>query len=686
MEALEPRTLFSASGFTEPDADFGHVSSEPPVMMAALPSPANALTVDDIKSILSRAIKRARQLKVNATIAITDREGNLLAVVRTADAGSRPAALWASLEAGGRGGLEAIEADDRFNPTFDPSAGRIVPTSLIAATKAGTAAFLSTSRGNAFTTRTAGQIIQRHFPPGVRQRPGGPLFGVQLSSLPTSDVNRLPLGLSADPGGLPLYRNGELVGGIGVEVNGRYIVDRSGAGGRATKEEKIAKAGQIGLRPPARMRADRIFVDGIRLEYVNGGMPKRRSLGNLPDYDLLTGPGGSLVELLKPRETPTGPTGRQSIFALTSIATPAGGSIRGEVPDASQAPNGTGLDFYDEATDSLAFLDGDADPGSGERLSANEVLNILGRAHALNHQLRAAIRTDRPQRSHVSVAVVDFNGNVLGVFRTGDAPVFGYDVAVQKARSVAFLSRPDAGAELRQLDVEVDVATLQGVFTGRDEQLVDPGVSDPYGRHVDRMQAIGIDLDGDVALAARSIGFLSRPNLPDGISGAPRGPLTALAPDRFSPFNTGLQTTLIIPELVEFLLAFNSVGNEAEALAMFAGGTLGGGGVVPLESNAGGLNTSGLPVKSLANGLQIFSGAVPLYQNGVLVGAIGVSGDGIEQDDYVAFAGAGGGLPAGHPQKFQSFGPGVARADQVVLRDRVRLPYVKLPRAPFEGL
>ena len=106
---------------------------------------------------------------------------------------------------------------------------------------------------------------------------------------------------------------------------------------------------------------------------------------------------------------------------------------------------------------------------------------------------------------------------------------------------------------------------------------------------------------------------------------------------------------------------------EKAALKQLIDGTLGGSGAAP----------NGLPGKSLANGLQIFAGSVPLYKNGVLVGAIGVSGDGIDQDDYVAFAGA---------QGYQSFPSNVSRSDQVHVANGVRLPYVKLPRAPFASV
>lgn len=45
------------------------------------------------------------------------------------------------------------------------------------------------------------------------------------------------------------------------------------------------------------------------------------------------------------------------------------------------------------------------------------------------------------------------------------------------------------------------------------------------------------------------------------------------------------------------------------------------------------------------NGIITFPGGVPLYKNGQLVGGIGVSGDGVDQDEAVAFAGAAGFAP-----------------------------------------
>ena len=41
----------------------------------------------------------------------------------------------------------------------------------------------------------------------------------------------------------------------------------------------------------------------------------------------------------------------------------------------------------------------------------------------------------------------------------------------------------------------------------------------------------------------------------------------------------------------------------------------------------------------IANGIQIFPGSVPIYRGDTLVGGVGVSGDGVDQDDMVAFLG-----------------------------------------------
>lgn len=81
------------------------------------------------------------------------------------------------------------------------------------------------------------------------------------------------------------------------------------------------------------------------------------------------------------------------------------------------------------------------------------------------------------------------------------------------------------------------------------------------------------------------------------------------------------------------------------------------------------------PQNANQSGIVFFPGSTPLYLNGQMVGGLGVSGDGVEQDDYVTFLGAAGFLP-----------PESIRANQFFVKDSngvdVRLPYLKFPRNP----
>ncbi len=76
----------------------------------------------------------------------------------------------------------------------------------------------------------------------------------------------------------------------------------------------------------------------------------------------------------------------------------------------------------------------------------------------------------------------------------------------------------------------------------------------------------------------------------------------------------------------------------------------------------------------LQSGIIFFPGAAPLYdQNGQLIGGLGVSGDGVEQDDFVT---------AGAVQGFEP--PPQIRADNFKVAG-ARLPYFKFPQLPGTG-
>jgi uncharacterized protein GlcG (DUF336 family) len=236
--------------------------------------------------------------------------------------------------------------------------------------------------------------------------------------------------------------------------------------------------------------------------------------------------------------------------------------------------------------------------------------------------VRAAIRQPIGSNARVTIAVVDTDGDVLGIFRQLDAPVFGLDVSVQKARTANFFARSDTGTKL----------TAAG-----------------FGSYVTRANADGLNLNGGIAFSDRAIGFLHRPLFPDGINNTSAGPFSSLLAD-WSPFNNGLQLDLIRTALLTPPMMCKTATYQKREFLPPCPCTM---------------------IPEIKNGLQIFAGGLPIYRNGVLVGAVGVSGDGIDQDDIISAAGA------------DAFAPSPAiRSDQILVRG-VRLPFLKFPARPF---
>jgi hypothetical protein len=138
---------------------------------------------------------------------------------------------------------------------------------------------------------------------------------------------------------------------------------------------------------------------------------------------------------------------------------------------------------------------------------------------------------------------------------------------------------------------------------------------------------------GAYAWGPRAIGNIDRPTYPDGIDGTPNGPLSFPANEN-TPFSDGLQLDLVLHNVVQHLLYTIAPGAFADTPHQ----------CTDLPPPPG--SPTGKPV--LADGLQIFPGGFPVYRNGVLVGGVGISGDGVDQDDMTAFLGVyNGGLAAG---------------------------------------
>jgi uncharacterized protein GlcG (DUF336 family) len=475
-------------------------------------------------------------------------------------------------------------------------------------------------------------IVQEHFPPSAAARglESGPLFGVQFSQLPCSDLaaryggpagpgafvgpKRSPLGLAADPGGFPLYRNGVVIGGVGIMADGEYGFDPEVRDTDRDAEEAIALAATRGFEAPAEIRADRVSVDGTLLRYSDAEARDLVSTSVQP-FASINGTAGSLVSVRGYFNAADG-VQAGAIYGTEGSGIRPATAAEFANTDAFVLTNGVGVNRFP--------IRGGTE-GAIQPLSAGDVRALLEEAFTIMSAARAQIRRPLDSRAQVTISVVD---------------TIGIDVSLQKARTAMFFSHPAADTQLAtnpDADVRGFVVAARAFF----------GSLSPF--------------TGQTAWSARAIGNIHRPYFPDGEVGRPPGPLSRAAAE-FNPFSTGLQSALIEPDVrahVGFIL-----GAPADVPQQCGGGSA--------------------PNRT-ANGIQIFPGGVPIYRNGTLVGGIGVSGDGIDQDDMISFLGThNGGVRTG----FYGNADPAIRSDRIVVRSGgsdVRLRYVGCPFAPFLG-
>jgi uncharacterized protein GlcG (DUF336 family) len=345
----------------------------------------SSLTPAEVDAVVKAA---AAALNVNtATIAVVDRDGQVLAVFRQPAAGA---------------------AND------DQAAGL-----------ARTAAFFSHNMAP-LSSRTVRFISGVHFPPGVANAPNGALYGIENTNrcqLPLAFSKTPPIVQSiaggpgpgivtgklqpddgpypqdpfnrpVDAGGIPLYRAGNLVGGIGV----------AGIAGDPQLAEFAAVTGAFGAPGFAPVPAyplpepGNVFIDGIRLPFLG------------PDQRLRFDTNGNPIGLVQPAGTQPGTAaGTYSVPRATSPSLCA-------------------------ATE---YLFG---PSAGGTLTKEQVDTIVQRAVSVARRTRAVIRLPLNSYARMVIAVSDANGTILALYRMPDATVFSVDVAVSKAKNVVAFS------------------------------------------------------------------------------------------------------------------------------------------------------------------------------------------------------------------------------------------------------
>jgi uncharacterized protein GlcG (DUF336 family) len=216
-------------------------------LVAPAAGPLGGLSVADVQQILSSAEATANQTRAairlpldsstRMVIAVADLDGTVIGLRRMADA------TVFSID---------VAVTKARNMVYFNSSTR-------------TAADLNqVPIGTAVTNRTIGFGAQPIFPPGVDGSAAGPFFNLYqrdvvnpcTQGFQSGPPNANKSGIVFFPGSLGLYRNGMLVGGLGVSGDG------------VEQDDYVTNAGAANFQAPAQMRADQLLINGVRLPYL----------------------------------------------------------------------------------------------------------------------------------------------------------------------------------------------------------------------------------------------------------------------------------------------------------------------------------------------------------------------------------------------------------------------------------
>jgi uncharacterized protein GlcG (DUF336 family) len=381
-------------------------------------------------------------------------------------------------------------------------------------------------------------------------------------------------GIGTLPGGLPIYEDGELVGGIGVFFPGTT--------GYASEENSSLSADFNPAKPDLSLEAE-----FIGLAAVGGssalGLPVG-TLGGVPPLPGFDFPGGGRIDLVGITLPIVGPGGDQGPANLVAYALANLGVGQGNPNSGVDEPvDSAGTLFKTGVTVPDGWL---VVPHDGVNITAAEVQQIIAQGINEANLTRAQIRLPLGDTARMVFAVADSTGAILGLYRMPDATVFSIDVAVAKARNVAYYDDP---AQLQPVD---QVPGLP------------PGVS----------------------MTNRTFRYLAEPRFPEGIDGAPPGFFSILNSPGINQQN-GLNSG---PPLPASVYDGTVLGYDA-----FHPGTNFHAPTSPLNQNGIVFFPGSSAVYKSINGSQM------------IVGGFGVSGDGVDQDDVVTAGGiAGFGAPS----------------------------------------